>query len=404
MAQPEPGRHAVEATDRRSMPAYLDYNSTTPVSPRVITAMMPYFARQYGNASSAHTFGQEAHEAIDQARVRVAELLGCFEDEIVFTSGGSEANNLAIKGAVLRTLPQTVHVIASVIEHPSVLKTCYYLAQRLGTRVTLVPVDGHGSVDPRSVAKAVTPITRLVSIMLANNEVGTIQPLKEIVRRVREQAPDVLIHADAAQAVGKIRVDVKDLDVDLLTVAAHKFCGPKGVGALYVRRGVELDPLIEGAGHESGRRSGTENTAGIVGLGMAAKLTYELLPTEERRLSTLRDRLAMTLLETFPNAVVSGDPAHRLPNTLNIAFPGLIGSEILKAAPGVAASTGAACHSGAIEPSSVLLSMGFSRELAMGAIRLSIGRYTNGRQVDMAAEELIAAIAGQRKAQGGGQH
>jgi cysteine desulfurase len=377
---------------------YLDYNATAPVAPRVLTAMMPYFARQYGNASSAHIYGHEAHEALDLARRRVARLLSCFEDEVVFTGGGSESNNLAIKGLVMRHAANRTagkhHIIASVVDHPSVLKTCYYLAQREGARVTLVPVDRHGLVDPGDVGKALTPDTVLVSIMLANNEVGTIQPVREIVDAVREAAPYAIVHSDAAQATGKIPIDVRALGVDMLTIAGHKFCGPKGVGVLFVRRGLELDPLIEGAGHENGRRSGTENIPGIVGLGMAAKLARESLAEEEQRLRSLRDRLQEGLLAEAPAAVVNGHPTARLPNTLNISLPGLIGADILKAAPRVAASTGAACHSDSVDPSSVLVSMGIPSEIALGAIRLSLGRYTTEPQIDEAIEALNTAVAG----------
>jgi len=375
------------------MPVYLDYNATTPVAPRVLTAMMPYFVRQYGNASSSHPFGGEAHEALDLARGRVADLLGCEVGEIVFTGGGSEANNLAIKGLILSKAHRSPHVIASVIDHPSVLRSCYSLAQRSGVRVTLVPVDPVGKVDPIDVVKALTADTLLVSVMLANNEVGTIQPVRRIVELVREKAPGVVLHTDAAQAAGKIPVDVCELGVDLMTVAAHKFCGPKGVGALFVRRGLELDALVDGAGQESGRRSGTENIPGVVGMGMAAKIASELMAIEEDRLRALRDRLQEQLLDHFPWAVVNGDPSHRLPNTLSISFPGLTGNDVLAAAPRVAASTGAACHSGSTEPSSVLLSMGLSREVALGTIRLSVGRYTKEDQVDRAAAELSSAVA-----------
>jgi len=386
------GRNDTEEHHAHPMPVYLDYNATSPVAPRVITAMMPYFARQYGNASSGHAFGLEAHNALDEARSRVASLLNCIEDEIVFTGGGSEANNLAVKGVAMRHPSGEAHIITSVVDHPSVLKACYYLAQRLGVKVTLIPVDSHCRVDPDAVSRAITPDTKLISIMLANNEVGTIQPIAEIARAARGINPDVLIHADAAQAAGKIDVDVQVLNVDVLTIAAHKFCGPKGVGALFVRRGVELDPLIEGAGHERGRRSGTENIPGIVGLGMAAQMARHGLSDETARLRQLRARLKGALLTECPVALVNGHPDHHLPNTLNISFPGLIGNDILAEASGIAASTGAACHSGSVEPSSVLLSMGLSRDNALGALRLSIGRYTTESQIDRAATEIVRAV------------
>ena len=385
---------------KTALPVYLDYNATSPVAPRVLTAMMPYFARKYGNASSSHSFGVEAHRALDEARSRVASLLNCLEDEVVFTGGGSEANNLAIKGVVMRYPPDAVHIITSVVDHPSVLRTCYGLAQRMRVRVTLLPVDQFGMVDPQDVSRAMGPQTKLVSIMLANNEVGTIQPMAEMVAAARAQSPDVLVHCDGAQAAGKIKVDVDALGVDMLTIAAHKFCGPKGVGALYVRRGVELDPLIEGAGHEQGRRSGTENIPGIVGMGMAAQLARHGFTDEPRRVASLRDRLQSILLQNHPSAVVHGHPQRRLPNTLNIAFPGLIGNDILAVAPGIAASTGAACHAGSVEPSSVLTAMGVAPEIARGALRLSIGRFTTEDQIDRAAAEIsraIRSISGSRR-------
>jgi cysteine desulfurase len=372
-------------------PIYLDYNATTPVAPEVIAAMTPYFGERYGNPSSAHAYGYEAHEALEAARTHVAALLHCQPDEVVFTGGGSESNNLAIKGAVLRRFPQSVHVITSAVEHPSVQNTCRYLAARFGTRITEVPVDRWGMVNPDDVVAALTPDTVLVSIMLANNEVGTLQPIGEIARRVHERAPTVLVHSDAAQAVGKIPVDVSELAVDLLTVAAHKLYGPKGVGALFVRRGVELDSLVHGAGHEAGRRAGTENVAGIVGLGMAARLAFAALPTELDRIRALRDRLQDGLCAAIPNARVHGHPTLRLPNTLNIAFPGTVGGAVLMATPGVAASTGSACHSATPEPSAVLLAMGVPPAIAVSAIRLSLGRYTTEAEIEAAIAELAAA-------------
>ena len=385
---------SVSSTDRLppQPPIYLDYNATSPMAPRVITAMMPFFARLYGNASSSHAYGVEARTALDEARGRVATLLNGSADEIVFTSGGSEANNLAIKGVAMRFPPGETHVITSVIDHPSVIKTCYYLAQRHGVSVTLIPVDEFGMVDPETVARAVTEKTRLISIMLANNEVGTIQPIAEVAVAARKVSPTVLVHADAAQAAGKIKIDVGVLGVDMLTIAAHKFCGPKGVGALYVRDGVELDALIQGAGHEQGLRSGTENIPGVVGLGLAAQLAFETQPEETYRLRGLRDLLQDELMSSYQGAVVNGHPEQRLPNTLNISFPGLIGNDILAEADGVAASTGAACHSGSVEPSTVLLSMGLSVEVALGALRLSLGRYTTDQQITTAVEELRRAV------------
>lgn len=386
--------HRVDVLDSSSdttRPVYLDYNATSPVAPQVLAAMMPYFSRQYGNASSHHAYGFESHQALDLGRHRVAHLLGCRDDEIVFTGGGSESNNLAIKGVVLRDLSSAVHLITSVIDHPAVQNTCAYLSRRFRCRVTTLSVDRHGMVDPEAVVDALEPDTRLISIMLANNEVGTIQPIGEIAGMARERSSDVVIHTDAAQAVGKIPVDVDDLGVDLLSVAGHKFCGPKGVGALFVRHGIELDPVIHGSGHERGCRAGTENVPGIVGLGMAAQLASDTMAPEESRLSQLRDRLERGVCEAVPGARVHGHPTLRLPNTLNVSFAGASGNAILQAAPGIAASTGSACHSGATEPSSVLLSMGVPAEIAAGAIRLSIGRFTTEEQIDVAVQELALA-------------
>jgi cysteine desulfurase len=322
----------------------------------------------------------------------VAELLGAKPDEIVFTGGGSEASNQAIKGTILR--PETdwgrnAHVIISAVEHPATVQPCEFLTG-LGCEVTVVPVDRFGMVDPSDVRKAITPRTRLISIMHSNNEVGTFNPIREIAAIGRERG--VLVHTDTAQSLGKVTVDVNELGVDLLTVAGHKLYAPKGVGALYIRRGVQLSNLIHGAGHENGRRAGTENVPYLVGLGKAAELAAYSLPAATDRLRTLRDRLHDRLSRALGERIVlNGHPERRLPNTLNLNFVGHIGEDLLTEVPGVAASTGSACHAGLVTVSPVLKAMGVPERLARGAVRLSVGRFTTEDEIDRAAEQLIKA-------------
>jgi cysteine desulfurase len=362
-------------------PIYFDYNATTPVDPRVLEAMLPYFWEQFGNPSSSHAYGLATHLAIAQARSQVAGLLGCAPEEIVFTGGGSEADNLAIKGIAEASQERGDHIITCQIEHPAVLATCRYLERR-GFRVTYLPVDQYGRVDPDDVQQAITSRTILITLMHANNEVGTIQPLAVVGRIAREHG--IPLHTDAAQSVGKLPTRVDELAVDLLTVAGHKFYAPKGVGALFVRRGIGLAPLIHGAGHEGGRRAGTENVASIVGLGEACRLAGEGLGVETGRLRSLRDRLHEGLAAQAGPVRLNGHPSERLPNTLNVSFAGIEGNVLLAATPEVAASTGSACHAGRTEPSAVLLAMGVSPELALGAVRLSLGRWTTAEEVDRA--------------------
>jgi cysteine desulfurase len=372
-------------------PIYLDYNSTTPIDPAVFKAMLPYLSDHYGNPSCTHLYGREAHTAVERGREQVAEMLGAKPDEIVFTGGGSEASNQAIKGTVLR--PETdwgrnAHVIISSVEHPATVQPCEFL-KSLGCEVTVVPVDRFGMVDSGDVKKAITSKTRLVSIMHSNNEVGTFNPIREIAAIAHERG--VLVHTDTAQSLGKVSVDVNDLGVDLLTVAGHKLYAPKGVGALYVRRGVQLTNLIHGAGHEGGRRAGTENVPYLVGLGKAAEVATYSLPVATNRLRTLRDRLHDRLSRLLGERVVlNGHPDRRLPNTLNLNFVGHIGEDLLTEVPGVAASTGSACHAGLVTVSPVLKAMGVPEKLARGAVRLSVGRFTTEEEVDRAAEQLIA--------------
>jgi cysteine desulfurase len=375
-------------------PIYLDYNATTPIDPAVLEAMLPYLHEHFGNPSSAHAYGQAAHDAVERARQDVAELLGAQPDEIVFTGGGTEASNLALKGAVFATLhgifgrwARESHIIISAVEHPATVQPCRFL-ERLGCRLTVVPVDRHGRVDPDSVRKALQRRTTLVSIMHSNNEVGTLQPIREISKICKERG--VLVHTDAAQSLGKVPVDVTDLGVDLLSVAGHKLYAPKGVGALYVRRGVRLEPLLHGAGHEGGRRAGTENVPYLVALGTACRLARASLPGATERLRGLRDRLWGRLRVALgERLVLNGHPQERLPNTLNVNCAGLVGAELLEQVPEVAASTGSACHEGKVSQSPVLCAMGVPPELGRGAVRLSVGRFTTDDEIDRAAAALI---------------
>jgi cysteine desulfurase len=379
-----------------SNPVYLDYNATTPIDPAVVEAMLPHLRHHFGNPSSTHIYGKTAHEAVELARTQCAELLGARSDEILFTSGGTEASNLAIKGSVFAKLrgifgrwAKDAHVIISAVEHPATTQPCEFL-KRLGCRVTVVPVDRYGLVDPDAVRKAIDRRTTLVSIMHSNNEVGTLQPIREIASITHERG--VLMHTDAAQSLGKVGVDINDLGVDLLTVAGHKLYAPKGVGLLYVRQGVILEPLIHGAGHEGGRRAGTENVPYLVALGKACELARESLPHATQRLQGLRDRLWKNLREKLgERAILNGHPEQRLPNTLNMNFVGQVGAELLQRTPEVAASTGSACHEGKISQSPVLFAMGVPPELGRGAVRLTVGRFTTEDEVDRAAEALATA-------------
>ena len=372
-------------------PIYLDYNSTTPIDPAVLKAMLPYLQDGFGNPSCTHLYGREAHSAVERAREQVAEFLGARPDEIVFTGGGSEASNHAIKGSVLRSETdwgRSAHVIISAVEHPATMLPCEFL-KSLGCAITVLPVDRFGMVDADDVRRAISPRTRLVSIMHSNNEVGTFNPIREIAAICRERG--VLAHTDTAQSLGKVTVDAMELGVDLLTVAGHKLYAPKGVGALYVRRGVQLTNLIHGAGHEGGRRAGTENVPYLVGLGKAAELAAYSLPAATERLRALRDRLHGHLMRALGDRVVlNGHAEWRLPNTLNLNFVGHIGEDLLTEVPGVAASTGSACHAGLVTVSPVLKAMGVLEKLARGAVRLTVGRFTTEDEVDRAAEQLIA--------------
>ena len=359
---------------------YLDYNASTPIAPEVAEVIRPFLSDHFGNPSSAHWAGSLARQAVEKARGQIAGMLGCLPGEIVFTSGGTEANNHAIKGAFFALRDRGAHIITTQIEHPATLQPCRFL-ERLGAQMTYLPVDGTGMVDPEEARKAMTPRTILVSVMHANNEVGTIQPLAEIARTTRERG--ILFHTDAAQSVGKIPTKVADFDVDMLSIAGHKLYAPKGVGALYIRQGVALEPLIHGAGHESGRRAGTENVLLDVALGTACELAAADLESRRARLTQLRDYLHAGLKELFGDYLkLNGHPTERLPNTLNVGFAGRIGSHVLDGLESVAASTGSACHSGQYELSPVLRAMDVFEAVGLGAVRFSLGRWTTAEELD----------------------
>ena len=359
---------------------YLDYNASTPIAPEVADAMRPFLTEHYGNPSSSHWAGAPAKHAVEKARGQVAALLGCKPQDIIFTSGGTEANNHAIKGAFFALRDRGNHVVTTQVEHPATIQPCRFL-ERLGAEVTYLPVDRTGMVSPEAVQKAITPRTILVSVMHANNEVGTIQPIAEIARITREFG--VLFHTDAAQSVGKISANISELGVDLLSVAGHKLYAPKGVGALYIRQGVHLEPLMHGAGHENGRRAGTENVLLDVALGAACALAATDLESRRARLTKLRDYFYDGMKEDFGDTLhLNGHLTERLPNTLNVSFAGRIGSEVLAALDGVAASTGSACHSGSHELSPVLKAMAVPESIGLGAVRFSLGRWTTTEELD----------------------
>ena len=370
-------------------PIYFDYNATTPIDPAVRDAMLPYLEEHFGNPSSGYIYGQRAKEAVARAREQVAVLISASADEIIFTSGGSEGDNQAIIGAALANRDKGRHIITSCIEHPAVLSTCHYLEERLGFKVTYLPVDGYGLVGPEEVKRAITRETILISIMHANNEVGTIEPIEEIGRIARER--EILFHTDAAQSCGKIKVDVNQLNVDLLTIAGHKLYAPKGIGALYIRKGVMIDSFIHGAGQESGRRAGTENVPYMAGLGAACEIARKSLAGYQEDIKLLRDRLHGIIESGLgrDNIRLNGHPELRLPNTLNISIRGVVGEGLLGRVPEIAASTGAACHAGSTEPSSVLMEMGLSRERALGALRLTLGRWSTPEEIDLAGKLIL---------------
>jgi len=370
-------------------PIYLDYNATTPIDPKVAEAMLPFVHQHYGNPSSSHALGVTAHTAVEEARDWIAKMLGCQSEEVVFTSGGTEANNYAIKGVVGAYSAKGNHIITSSVEHPAVIEVCHFLEGK-GNRVTYLPVDRFGYLDPQQVSDAITDQTVLVTVMHANNEVGTVEPIREIAEIAHQRG--VLVHADCAQSIGKIPVNVDNLGVDLLTVAGHKLYAPKGIGALYIKTGVQLEKLIHGANHEMNWRAGTENVIEIVGLGKACQLIHEHLPDYQRHMITMRDQLESGVLDRFPDSRLNGHPENRLPNTSSISFKNIEANLILDDLTNVAASAGAACHSDRVEVSSVLKAMNVPMEYAMGTIRFSVGRFTTNSEIKLATAEIGKVI------------
>ena len=371
---------------------YLDHNATTPVRSEVFDVMEPFFRDRFGNASSIHRYGQDARAAVEEARARVAGLVNARPGEIYFTSGGTESDNLAIKGTAYARKAYGRHIITTNIEHSAVLNSCAFL-EREGFEVTYLPVDEYGQVDPGQVEDSLTDQTILVSIMHANNEIGTVQPVGEIGRITR--ARGVCFHTDAVQSAGKLPVDVDAMGADLLSLSGHKIYGPKGVGAIYIRKGVEIEPTAHGGHHENDVRSGTENTVGIVGLGKAAELAAEERESEYRHLSEMRDALEARIRIGIEDARVNGHPQRRLPGTLNVSFPGAEGESLIMSLDlaGIAVSTGSACTSGAIEPSHVLLALGRDPRTALGSVRFSFGRDNSMEDVDCVMERLPGIVA-----------
>src|SRR5215470_10540368 len=374
---------------------YLDYNATTPVEPEVLDAMLPYFTADFGNASSIHTFGQKARDAVEAAREQVAALLGARQQEIIFTSGGTESDNHAIFGIASPSPTSSTarpHVITTLVEHEAVLNACQAL-EKQGVDVTYLSVDQDGLIDLEDLRRALRPETVLITIMHANNELGAVQPLEEIGRIAQEA--DVYFHTDAVQSAGKIPIDVNQLHVDLLSVSGHKLYAPKGIGALYVRGGTRVRQFLYGGHHQRGFRPGTENVAGVVGFGKAAEIAKKSLENDARRLGALRDQLEHSLLHRAPHSRINGGRAPRTPNTTNLVFPGIEGEALLIALDlkGLACSTGAACSSGAVEPSHVLTAIGLPPEEARASLRLSLGRHTTQADIDFAIQVVPAAVA-----------
>jgi len=370
---------------------YMDHSATTPVAAQVLQAMLPYLSDKFGNASSLHSFGLEAKEALEESREKVAKLLGAMPAEIIFTSGGTESDNLALKGIARRNKDKGKHIITTSVEHPAILETCSKL-EKEGFAVTYLPVTNEGLVDLATLEAAIRPDTILISVMHANNEIGTIQPLEEIGKLAAEK--DIYLHTDAVQSVGKIPTDVNALGVDLLSLSAHKLYGPKGVGALYIRKGTKLESIIQGGGHERGLRSGTENVAGIVGLAKASELCCEGMAVEGQRLTKLRDRLASQVMGKVKDAWINGTMKRRLPGSLNFGFKYVEGESLLLFldSKGIAVSTGSACSSHKLQPSHVLLSLGLQPEECHGSLRITMGRSNTTEEVDYVAQFIAEAV------------
>lgn len=370
---------------------YLDHGATTYTSQEVLDEMMPYFAQEYGNPSSVHSYGRKARKAVDIARERTAKALNARFDEIFFTGGGTEADNWAIKGVALANERKGKHIITSAIEHHAVLYTCEYL-EKMGFEVTYLPVDRFGMVDPRQVEEAIRPDTILASIMFANNEIGTIQPIKEIGAITREKG--VYLHTDAVQALGSVDIDVEDMNIDLLSLSAHKFYGPKGIGALYVKKGTKLTPLLHGGAQERNRRAGTENIPGIVGLGKAIELAHDQMDENNQHLTELRDKLIGSITDRVDKVILNGHPTLRLPGNVNMSFEYIEGESLLLSLDmkGIAASSGSACTSGSLDPSHVLLAIGLSHEIAHGSLRMTLGKDNTHEDIDYVIEVLPTIV------------
>ncbi len=376
---------------------YLDHAATTPTDPAVVQAMLPYFTQVYGNPSSVHSFGRESRRAVEAARRQAASAIGAKPSEIYFTNGGTESDNWAVKGTAFALQGKGRHIITTAVEHHALLHTCKWL-EKQGFTVTYLPVDGQGRVNPDDVAAAIRPDTILISVMMANNEVGTLQPVAEIGALARERG--ILFHTDAVQAMGAVPVQVDELHADMLSLSGHKFYGPKGVGILYLRTGVRMDHLLHGGTQERGQRAGTENLPGIVGIGEATRLCQERME-DNARIALLRDRLQSGILAVLPDARVNGDPTHRLPGNLNMCFPEVDGEALLLRLDlaGVGASGGSACTSGSVDPSHVLLAMGLSRDHARSSIRFSLGRDNTEEEINRVLDILppiVHDLRGQR--------
>lgn len=378
------------AADGVKLPIYLDNHSTTPVDPRVLEAMLPYLSESFGNAASrSHSFGWTADEAVQTARAQIASLMGANKDEIVFTSGATESDNLAIKGVAEAHRGKGDHIITAITEHKAVLDSCKRL-ERYGCTVTYLPVQKDGLIDLDALRQAMNDATILVTIMAANNETGVLQPIEEIGKLCRERG--LIFHTDAAQAMGKIPIDVARQNIDLLSISAHKAYGPKGVGALYVRNGIDIAPTIDGGGHEGGMRSGTLNVPGIVGLGRACEICHDEMPQESCRIAGLRNRLHEKIKAGLDEVYVNGSTEHRLPGNLNMSFAGIDGEELMTAIDDIAVSSGAACTSARIEPSYVLKTLGVSDELAQSSIRFGIGRFNTEAEIDYVAGRVVHTV------------
>ena len=384
---------AIETEQQKRI--YMDHAATTRVDPTVVDAMLPYFTQHFGNTSSLHSFGRDAYNAMETARSKVAKLIGAEKDEVIFTAGGTESDNMAVKGIAFRNRSKGKHIITTKIEHPAIMETCSYI-ETVGFRVTYLPVDSSGLTDLSELEKAVTKDTILITIQHANNEIGTIQNIEAIGKIAEEK--NVRFHTDAVQSVGKIPVDVKKARVDLLSMASHKFHGPKGVGALYIRKGVVLDPLVHGGGQEKGLRSSTENIPGIVGMGKAAEIAGNQLVPDGQRVSAMRDKIICKVLEEIPLSYLNGHPTQRLPNNASFRFDGVEGESLALSLDnkGIAASTGSACSSKKLKPSHVLLAIGLNEVQAHGSLRLTLGRENTDEEVGYVLEVLPEVVSKMR--------